>query len=457
MFDRRQLLCFAAATAAAPSTMALAARARARPHGSRSAEVRALRLFAEHTHPRGREARDDATWQARWTKLQRNADRLSDGAYFVEARRALAWFEDGHTTVLPFEFIGKIPPAFAAGAFGLHLPWKVRVFDDGAYVTAIHPEHRPALGLRVKRVGMLDTRTLIGRFSDSWPGNRAWTQNWAGSLFAAPGQLQGLEALSNPAAIVPVIVSGPAEETAFGFLPGRAEPSGLVELDRRKTVRETWAEDMKRGNYVKLLPDRRALYLSIDDMDDVEGMTFEQLTRDTFAAMDSGAADRLIIDLRRNGGGNNFFGEPLRKHIERSAFNQPGRLFVLIGPATFSAAQNFANRLERETFAIFVGSPTGLSPNHYGDAKIFTGAATGLTAMVSTLAWFDSYPQDKREWIMPDLLVPATFADWRAGRDPALESALSNKIVGLADDLSRDRIFYYARASQKKDWKPFWA
>jgi hypothetical protein len=172
--------------------------------------------------------------------------------------------------------------------------------------------------------------------------------------------------------------------------------------------------------------------------------------------MENQSARRMIIDLRRNGGGNNFLGEALRRGVERSRFNRPGGLYVLIGPQTFSAAQNLANRLERETFAIFVGEPTGAAPNHYGDASTCTGPATDLAVHVSTLPWFDSVPQDHRQWIFPDLLSPAMFADYAAGRDSALDLALTHADDAEANELTRERIFYFSRPSQSGEWRPFW-
>ena len=457
MIDRRELLGFAAAATVASHSAPLRAAAPKRAQKpSRGSEIRALREFAEQTHPRGREARDDAKWQAGWARLERAADALSDGAYLVEARRALAWFEDGHTTVLPFDFVGGVPAAFAPGPFGLNLPWKVKLFDDGAYVVASDDAGRNAVGARVETVGALSTADLMKAWDASWPGNRAWSHAWADRGFASVAQLQALGSGTNLAAGLSVKLSGAGAPALMLLRPARSAIALTSQLPRRKSQRELWADQAKRGNYVRNLPDRRAIYISIDDMDDVEGATFEQLTREAFAAIDSASAKRLIVDLRRNGGGNNFFGEALRKRIERSSFNHPGRLYVLIGPATFSAAQNLAARLERETFATFVGEPTGLAPNHYGDSKVFRGAVTGLPAMVSTLPWFDSYPQDKREWIMPDRLVRSTFEDWQAGRDAALDAALAETFGTAPDDLSRDRIFFYRRASQKQEWTPFW-
>ena len=126
----------------------------------------------------------------------------------------------------------------------------------------------------------------------------------------------------------------------------------------------------------------------------------------------------------------------------------PGGLYVLISPFTFSAAQNPTTRLERDSFALFVGEPTGGAPNHFGDARPFVGEASGLTSIVSTLPWFDSYPQDTRPWILPDLSAPVTFVDARGGVDRALEIAITHTTEATADELSRERVFYYERESQ---------
>jgi hypothetical protein len=447
MLDRRHFLAVSSAAVAAPALAAPAAK----PSGRR-AEVRALRAFAEATHPRGREAAASKEWVDRWARIEAGADRLADGAYFVGVRRALGWFEDGHTTVLPFEFIGGVPPALKTGPFGLELPLRVRTFHDGAFVTATDEGGATLGGRRIDRVGTMSTIDFMRAHARHWPGNKAWSHRWAGSDLASPAQLQGFGAIADASRAVAFAT----ETGAIEIAPRKLGAGPPVQIDRTATPREGWAKEAGGGNYVRPLPERKALYVSIDDMDDVDGKTFEQLTREALAAMGGADVDRLVIDLRRNGGGNNYWGEPLRKSVEASRFNRPGALYVLISPVTFSAAQNLANRLERETFAIFVGEPTGGAPNHYGDAKVWQGPATGISAMVSTIPWFDSYPQDKRAWIMPDLPAPSTFADWQSGMDRALELALSHEDERPADFLTRDRVFYYERASQKSDWKPFW-
>lgn len=425
---------------------------------SRRQEADAIRRFTEATHPRGREAAADAGWRGHWDGLAATVDGLNDGLYVAGLRRGLAWFRDGHTNLLPFEFLPAAPDAMKAGAFGVSAGLRVRAFDDGLWVTEAGEAATPLNGARIVSINGVPDVALLRRLADGWAGNNpAWAHRWASLLTSSAGMLQGLRVIGDTLDAPLVIEALKDGRPLRANLPLRAEAGqGRAPLARTVTPREAWAAEAKVGNYVRPLPDRRAIYVSIDDMGDVEGMSFLDLGRQAFKAMEDPAAERLVIDLRRNGGGDNFLGEGLRKHVERSRFNRPGGLYVLIAPETFSAAQNLANRLERETFALFVGGPTGGAPNHYGDASLFTGSTTGVVAMVSTLPWFDSYPMDQRPWILPDLPVAETFADWAAGRDPALELALTHAGDGEANDLARARSFFYERPSQKADWKPFW-
>ena len=83
----------------------------------------------------------------------------------------------------------------------------------------------------------------------------------------------------------------------------------------------------------------------------------------------SGDVDRVVVDLRNNGGGDNTTYRHLLEVIQDPAIDRPGRLDLLIGRLTFSAAANFATEVETTTGATFVGEPMGGSPNLYGDAR----------------------------------------------------------------------------------------
>lgn len=447
---RRNLTALAVLGAAS----AVVSQAKAQSSGRR-AEVEVLRQRAETLHPRGREAAADTNWRARWDALAADADRLSDGAYFVRTRQALGWFKDGHTTVLPFEFTGGTPAQLAQGPFALSLPIGVRVFHDGAYVTGAKGEAAPLLGARLTRVGATDIAALVRAWATDWPGNDAWAHRWAGTMFS-PAFLEALGAAEDPTAPIRVEAMHGRRRLHASLRPGADGGEGRQALPRTKTQVELWSDaagETASGNFVRRTG--AAIYVSCDNLGaDIE--PFGEFVSSCFAAMDDAEPGRLIIDLRRNGGGNNYLFEALRKRIARSRFNRPGALYVMISPRTFSAAQNAINRLERETFALFVGEPSGGAPNHYGDGEVAAGAATGIHSLISTLPWFDSYPQDERVWIMPDLPAPQIFADWRDGADPALEIALTHASDAPANEWSISNTFYFRRDSQAAEWRPFW-
>lgn len=170
------------------------------------------------------------------------------------------------------------------------------------------------------------------------------------------------------------------------------------------------------------------------------------------------AAKGLILDLRDNGGGNSGHGYRIlstlidrpsatsvwRTRLYRPSFrawgnaegwyvSDPGSLepdaehhfagpvVVLIGPRTYSAAEDFAVAFDVADRGPMLGEPTGGST---GQPLMFALPGGGQARVCSKR---DTYP-DGREFVgvgvLPDRVVPATVADVRAGRDPVLEAAI---------------------------------
>ena len=145
-----------------------------------------------------------------------------------------------------------------------------------------------------------------------------------------------------------------------------------------------------------------------------------------FEYIDKHEVDKLVIDMRFNGGGNNFLNKPLVEGLMRcDKINQPGKLFVLIGRNTFSAAQCGITQIERHTRAIFAGEPSGSCPNFVGETIMLRLPYSKITTSISDLYWQNSVAMDYRTWIAPQIYVPPTFAAYRARQDPALEAILA--------------------------------
>jgi hypothetical protein len=140
----------------------------------------------------------------------------------------------------------------------------------------------------------------------------------------------------------------------------------------------------------------------------------------------SPAVGLVVFDLRRNSGGDNRTYGPLLTALERIAADGVPRLAVLISRVTFSAAMQLVVDLERRTPAVFVGEPTGGSPNHYGDAEPVQLPASTITAHVATIAWATAGAEDSRSAKEPDVRVDVDSASCFSGRDATLAAAIES-------------------------------
>src|SRR6185436_14117391 len=157
-----------------------------------------------------------------------------------------------------------------------------------------------------------------------------------------------------------VVVTATRPDSSARWNAADADVRAPLPLTRRLPGPFSFADlgDSSRTVFVRL----RAI------VDERGGERMDQFVARLFAHVDSIGARRLILDLRGNGGGNNYLNQPLvHALIRRPELDRTGRLFVIVDRGTFSAAVSLAADLQRETHALFVGEPTGGAPNSPGD------------------------------------------------------------------------------------------
>jgi hypothetical protein len=156
---------------------------------------------------------------------------------------------------------------------------------------------------------------------------------------------------------------------------------------------------------------------------------YNSVTTGSFAIDDMRAAlaagpGRFVLDMRHNGGGDNSTYSDLLTFLVEEFADQCG-LFVITGRSTFSAAVNLSTELDVQTKAVFVGEPTGGSPNLYGDTAAVRLNHSGLVVRISARYWEIGGPNDSRVWIDPEIPTPPSAANYFSGRDAALEAAVA--------------------------------
>lgn len=367
---------------------------------------------------------------------------LTDAQIIAGMLRLLRSLDDGHAFIRP--------PADRP-ELSLALPVKFYQFEEGLYVTATAPEHRSLLGAGVLAVGGHETEQALAALDPVISRDNAQQVRWLGpevlrwspllhalGLTTEPGavsltlrQAAGASPASRSANEVTVsaVASGAAEYPSIAPppRPTRPRPAGWVSFpDTLPGPLPLYLRNCDLAYWFEYLPQHDLVYLQFNGVTDHPAEPLTAFWSRLFRFIEARPTARLVIDLRWNGGGNTFLVQPLLHHLIGSrAINEPGALFVIIGRGTFSAAQNTATAIERETSAIFVGEPTGSRPNFIGETVPFELPYSKTTANVSDLFWQTSWPDDHRTWIAPEIYAPPTFAAYRQNRDPAMEAILA--------------------------------
>ena len=208
----------------------------------------------------------------------------------------------------------------------------------------------------------------------------------------------------------------------YGFTtPGADWLSG-----RDQKTTPYYLKNINKNYYYEYLPDSKTVYVRQSQVLDDKEETIAAFYKKVFEFIDKNDVDKMVIDVRLNGGGNNYKNKPVITGIvECKKINKPGKLFVIIGRRTFSACQNLVNEFSNYTNALFVGEPTAENINFYGDTRKVELPNTGIPVFLS-FAWWQDKPQwENADWLAPQLAVDMSFEEYKTNKDPVLDACLN--------------------------------
>ena len=170
------------------------------------------------------------------------------------------------------------------------------------------------------------------------------------------------------------------------------------------------------------LPESRSVYCSFRGYKELG-----QHSKGLFDLIKQHHPDKLVIDIRMNGGGDYNVGLRHMVHPIRDIadINRTGHLFVLIGPDTFSAAMSNSAHFRYQTNAILVGQQIGEKPNSYQEAREMKLPNSHWTVRYSVK--FYKFVDNGENLIRPDQEIIPSWDDYKSARDPVLDWVLNYK------------------------------
>lgn len=318
-----------------------------------------------------------------------------------------------------------------SGDLALHrYPLRFHWFSDGLAVIAASSEYQKAVGCRVQQMGSHTPGEVEAAVAALIPNENEMGLHQESPEFLRVAELlQYLKIAEADGRIRCLLQQGEGTPFVLEIAPSTpGNPTRWIQIWEALSIPRGLAHQRLNEHYwYQYLPEAKALYLQYNACRNVPEYPFPRFVADLFAFADSHTVERLIVDLRRNGGGSSRVVRPLVSGLKaRPEWTERGRLYVLIGRQTVSSGLFAALDLRSECHAVLIGEPTGAKPNAYGDMRSFRLPNSRVEVTYST-KYFRLIKDGDPEALYPDVAVTCSLEDFVSGCDPALDVALSRR------------------------------
>ena len=356
------------------------------------------------------------------SRVKREVSGWSDERALAELLRVSALAGDGHTDVRM---------AGASRVRARIVPIRFYQFSDGLFIIDAEPGLERLIGARVVALAGLPAEELmrrirpyVARDNDNgvlWVGPHllrfvGCLEAIAGRRFSekVPARLKGRDGEEITVNLEPV----PAPMQLFGV------PSLIASRLAGAPPAPLYLRDVEKHFWQRPIGD--ALYVQFNKVQDAPDETLAAFAGGLEEEIGKRLPRLLVVDVRHNHGGNLDLLHPLIAVLSRfTSGEHPGRLVVLCGRNTFSAAQVFLARAEHEARAGVAGEPSSGKPNFVGEFNPVELPWSGATASISN-RYHETIPGDQRQWIEPSPLLVLGSADYFANADPLLDAVLAS-------------------------------
>lgn len=356
---------------------------------------------------------------------------LTDHQVKLEMARIVALIRDGHTVL----FVGTGSPTVTI--FPMRAAW----FSDGLHVTGAHQSLSEIVGTRIVSIEgrppqelQEELRPYITHANDQLLQRASrdflllpqilHAMGFSGSPDEAIFRFERPDGSQFDQLVTDSRPSHPNEREVFLAPQPYADHSQwLPSLDVPRAALPLYARNPDAHYWMEWLPQPEALYVQQNRARNASAQSFDDFWDDVLAALDENNAQRLVLDLRFNSGGDLNIAKDEMRSLSGHRLDRRGGIFVLTGPKTFSAAIANTTHILDATAAIQVGEEPGDILDSYNNTDSFFLPDSGIE--ISYGEEHQLYPDRLRERLIPELPAPMSFADYSAGRDPALEAALS--------------------------------
>lgn len=384
--------------------------------------------------------------------LKARAAGLDQAQLTMEVARLVAVANNGHTNVVTL----LDDTAFKS------VPLRLGVFADGLFVVKIAGENRDLLGARILTVNGRESDALIASLTPFIGGPATLLRAHVPRLIVSPELLHaaGLGDSPDRSSFRFRLADGseidrtlsavaPAKTRVSAYWPVRdlspvppdKDNADWTHVLGQPDAAPLYLSRLDQNYWHASLADGKLLYLQINRIRDEGTEPLGDYLNRVLGEIRQTGVKYVAVDLRFNRGGNYMLAADFARALPET-LPADGRVFILTGESTFSAAISIASRLKyfsRER-GVQIGEPMGDRGQMWGEggvatlpnSKIAVRYATGYHDWEKgcgldqiTYCFLPNYIYGAAPGSLdPQVEVRPTFGDYASGRDAVLEDVL---------------------------------
>lgn len=355
----------------------------------------------------------------------------------LEAAAIAALADNGHSVLLPPQWASRYPRS----------PVRFGLFADGLFVIAAPADRAGLIGRRVVELNGRPWQAVRQAYARYQGGEQGFRDQFVTLFMETPALLHAAGLSENPAGLDLRLEAADGERTSETVAARLAPFEGEAVLLGRPQLLEAAAS---------LPPDARPLYLR--DPDEAWRLVFSDAVDGAYIQLKSTAGDgigpflaatlaelgrrrprNIVVDLRFNLGGDLNLARDFMQKLPPLAAG--GRIYAITSGRTFSAAISSLGYLKQAAGdrLTIVGEPIGDRLEFWAEGDLLRLPGVGAMLLYATERhnYMTGCPEAdchaairdhpiRVATLRPDLPTPLTFADFRVGRDPAMEAVVAD-------------------------------
>lgn len=302
------------------------------------------------------------------------------------------------------------------------LPLKFNYFEDGLFVTEANNEYKHLIGSKLLSINSIEVNKLKSKISKVGYNENQFTKLISLDRFIVyPEVLKRFGILENTNNVSLKFNTG-GENKKVSIIPTTIEKiKWFKHIDTNKKLPIVYRnnDSIYWTHYDQT---KNLLYVQLNSIRENKDHSFQNLSDEIIRKYKVNKPEKLVIDLRRNVGGNSALTFPLIYALMNYEKNIPNsKVFIITGRWTLSASIILCAEIQKFCNPIFVGEPTGAKPNLYGENSYKITLPNSELSISYSSEYFKPFgPFIDHDWISPDIYIPIKSEHYFNFKQPIL-------------------------------------